>query len=67
MKRAALLMFVLTLLAPQVLSASYEPKKDKTDKEKTKKIPVPEPTTIALLGAAAGAAAARKLWRKRQR
>ena len=48
MKRVAFLMFVLALLAPQVLGASYEPKgpKEKTDKEKSKKIPVPEPAKI---------------------
>jgi hypothetical protein len=83
MKRFALLMVVLTLLAPQAwaLAASYEdangPKDkkekndkgphDKTDKEKGKTVPVPEPATITLLGAAAGAAVARKLWRNRQR
>jgi hypothetical protein len=39
--------------------------KKKTENRKT--IPVPEPTTITLLGAAAGVAVARKLWRKRQR
>ena len=68
MKRvAALLMFALALVAPQVVGASYEePKKDKTEKEK-KKVPVPEPATIAIFGAAASAAVARKLWRKRQR
>ena len=74
MKRFALLMVVLTLLAPQawVLAASFEdgngPKdKKETEKEKGKTVPVPEPATITLLGAAAGAAVARKLWRNRQR
>jgi hypothetical protein len=73
MKRFALLMVVLTLLAPQawVLAASLEdangPKDKKTDKEKGKTVPVPEPATITLLGAAAGAVVARKVWRNRQR
>ena len=75
MKRFALLMFVLTLLAPQawVLGASYEdpkgPKrpKDSAPAAKKKAIAVFEPTTITLLGAAAGVAGARKLWRNRQR
>ena len=69
MKRAALLAFVLALLAPQFLGASYEPKgpKEKTDKENRKRIPVPEPLTITLLAAGAGAVAARKLWQNRQR
>jgi hypothetical protein len=84
MKRFALLMSVLTLLAPQtwVFGASSEDAKGpkgstaavktekKTEKKKTenrKTIPVPEPATIALLGAAAGVAIARKLWPNRQR
>jgi PEP-CTERM motif len=81
MKRFALLMVVLALLAPRVLAAAFDdangPKDkkekntkgphDKTDKEKGKTVPVPEPATITLLGAAAGAAVARKLWRNRQR
>ena len=78
MKRFALLMVVLTLLAPQawILAASFEdgngPKDKKetkgpTDKEKGKTVPVPEPATITLLSAAAGAVVARKLWRNRQR
>ncbi len=82
MKRFALLMFVLALLAPQawVLGASYEDAmgpKDKPEKNtkgpqnKSEKngngVPVPEPATITLLGAAAGVAVARKLWRNRQR
>lgn len=76
MKRFALLMFVLTLLAPQawVLFASYEDAKGPKDKaaavkteQKKKTISVPEPTTITLLGAAAGVAGALKLWRNRQR
>ena len=80
MKRFALLMFVLTLLAPQawVLGASYEdakgpknkPEKNTRgpqDKTEEKSKAVPEPATITLLGAAAGVAAARKLWRSRQR
>ena len=76
MKRFALLMFVLTWLAPQawVLGASYEDAKGSKNsaravkpKEKQKAISVPEPKTITLLGAAAGVAVARKLWRNRQR
>ena len=74
MKRVALLMFALALLAPQawVLAASFEEAngptdKRATDKEKGKTVPVPEPATITLLGAAAGAVVARKLWRNRQR
>ena len=73
MKRFALLIVVLTLLAPPalVLAASFEdangPKDKKTDEEKNKTVPVPEPATIALLGAAAGAVVARKFWRNRQR
>ena len=69
MKRVAFLMFVLALLAPQVLGASYEqPKrpKEKPPKESTQIIPVPEAATITLLGAAAGAVVVRK-WRNRQR
>jgi hypothetical protein len=82
MKRFALSMFVLTLLAPQMwpLGASYQDVKgpkdkaekktkgpqDKTDKEKAKTVRVPEPATITLLAAGAGVAMARKLWRKRQ-
>lgn len=41
-------------------------KKDKGDKKDKNPTPVPEPTTIALLGAAAGVAGARKLWQKRR-
>ena len=70
MKRVALLTFVLALLAPQVLAASYEqPKgpKENTPKEKSKIIPVPEPATITLLAAGAGAAMVRKLRKNRQR
>jgi hypothetical protein len=77
MKRFALLMVLLTLLAPPalVLAASFEdangPKDKKTDKqtdkEKGKTVPVPEPATIALLAAGAGVVAARKLWGNRQR
>jgi hypothetical protein len=84
MKRFALLMSVLTLLASQawVLGASSEDAKGpkgsatavkttkKTEKKKTenrKTIPVPEPTTITLLGAAAGVAVASKRWWNRQR
>jgi PEP-CTERM motif len=81
MKRFALSMFVLTLLAPQMwaLGASYQDVKgpkdkaektkgpqDKTDKEKAKTVPVPEPATITLLAAGAGVAMARKLWKNRQ-
>ena len=43
-----------------------KPQKDDKDKDK-KVVRVPEPTTIALLGAAAGVAGARKLWQKRRR
>ena len=80
MKRFALLMVVLTLLAPPawVLAASFEdangPKdkkekktKGKTEKQNNEPISVPEPATIALLAAGAGVVAARKLWRNRQR
>jgi PEP-CTERM motif len=83
MKRFALLMVVLTLLAPQAwaLAASYEdadgPKdkkekrtkgpQDKSEKQKNEPISVPEPATITLLAAGAGVVAARKLWRNRQR
>ena len=74
MKRFALLMFVLTLLAPQawVLGASYEDAKrprgsaPAVPTERRRTIPVPDPTTITLLGAVAGVAVARKLWRNRQ-
>ncbi len=80
MKRFALLMVVLALLAPRVLDASYEDAKgpkdkaekntkgphEKTDKEKGKTVPVPEPATITLLAAGAGVAVARKLWKNRQ-
>ena len=69
MKRVAFLMFVLALLAPQVLGASYEPKgpKEKTEKEKSQIIPVPEPAMITLLAAGAGGVAiARKFWKNRQ-
>ena len=41
--------------------------KDKKDKENVPVHQVPEPATIALLGAAAGVAGARKLWQKRHR
>lgn len=82
MKRFAWVMVVLTVFAQQawVLGAHSEhargPKdktestkgpQDKTEKEKGKTVPVPEPTTVTLLGAAAGVAVARKLWRNRQR
>ena len=79
MKRFASLMLATTLLAPQSVGprASYEdprgPKRSapavkvKTEKEKKKAIAVPDPATIALLGAAAGVVVARKLWRTRQR
>ena len=43
--------------------------KDKSDKKGKGTVPVhqvPEPATIALLGAAAGVAGARKLWKKRR-
>jgi PEP-CTERM motif len=69
MKRFALLVFVLTLLVPHVsvLGAPDKPK-DKNDKKETNKaVPVPEPATLVLLGAAAGVAGARKLWRNRRR
>ena len=42
-------------------------KKGKTGKESVPVHQVPEPATIALLGAAAGVAGARKLWQKRRR
>jgi PEP-CTERM motif len=45
-------------------------KSDKDDKDKKDKKPVhsvPEPTTLALMGAAAGVAGARKLWQNRRR
>ena len=42
-------------------------KKDKTGKESVPVHQVPEPATIALLGAAAGVAGVRKLWQKRRR
>ena len=81
MKRFALLMVVLALLAPRVLDAAYEDAKgpkdkaekntkgphDKTDKEKGETVRVPEPATITLLAAGAGVAMARKLWKNRQR
>ena len=44
-----------------------KPEKDKKDKKEKNPVPVPEPTTIALLGAAASVAGARKLWHKRRR
>ena len=83
MKRFALLMIVLTLLAPPawVLAASFEdangPKDkkekntknphDKTEKQNKEPVSVPEPATITLLAVGAGVVAARKLWRNRQR
>jgi hypothetical protein len=81
MKRLALTMAVLALLAPWVLGVFYEDAKgpkdkaekttrsphDKTDKEKGKTVPVPEPATITLLAAGASVATARKLWKNRQR
>ena len=45
-------------------------KADKDKKDKKESVPVhqvPEPATIALLGAAAGVAGARRLWQKRHR
>ena len=40
---------------------------DKTEKRNGEPVAVPEPATITLLAAGAGAAVARKLWRNRQR
>ena len=40
---------------------------DKNKKDKNPIHSVPEPATIALLGAAAGVAGGRKLWQKRRR
>ena len=61
-------------LASQSNGKSGKPnseKSEKADKDKKDKgtVPVhqvPEPATIALLGAAAGVAGARKLWKKRR-
>jgi hypothetical protein len=50
--------------------AEKPPKVDKDKKDEKNSDPVhsvPEPATIALLGAAAGMAAARRLWQKRDR
>jgi hypothetical protein len=78
-KRMGLVLVVLGMLIPaRVALASHgngtsdQPKAEKSDKDKDKKekkdtYSVPEPTTIALLGAAAGVAGARKLWQKRRR
>ena len=63
MKRVALLMFALALLAPQVLGASY---KQRTADPTSPTVRVPEPLTITLLAVGAGAVVARK-WRNRQR
>ena len=41
-------------------------KKEKKEKRNGEPVAVPEPAIITLLGAAAGAAIARKLWRNRQ-
>ena len=40
---------------------------DKTEKRNGEPVAVPEPATITLLAAGAGAAVARKLWRNRER
>lgn len=42
-------------------------KHDKDEKDKKPVHSVPEPTTLALMGAAAGVAGARKLWQNRRR
>ena len=79
-KPLGLLVVVLAVLLParvalasQGRGNSENPKAEKSEKDdkdkKDKKTvhSVPEPTTLALIGAAAGVAAARKLWQKRRR
>jgi hypothetical protein len=75
MRRLALLVFALTLLAPALAAggappneqggAKAEKKQAKPEKKqeakKNKAVPVPEPTTLALLGAAAGVAGVHRL------
>lgn len=52
---------------PKTEKAQKNDKEKKEKKEKNPVVPVPEPTTIALLGAAAGVAGARKMWKNRRR
>ena len=79
-KPLGLLVVVLAMLLPARVAlasqgrgnseqpkAEKSEKADKKDKKDKKTVPVPEPTTIALLGAAAGVAGARKLWQNRRR
>ena len=79
-KPLGLLVVVLGMLLPARLALASQgrgnPEKpkaeklEKDEKDKKDKNPVrsvPEPTTIALLGAAAGVAGARKLWQNRRR
>ena len=63
MKRVALLMFALALLAPAIVGASNE---QRTSDATRPTVRVPEPATITLLAVGAGAVVARK-WRNRQR
>jgi short subunit fatty acids transporter len=48
-------------------SANYDKDKNKDKKDKNPVHSVPEPTTLALMGAAVGVAGARKLWQNRRR
>ena len=49
------------------IKAEKSAKDDKDKKDRNPVHSVPEPTTLALMGAAAGVAGARKLWQNRRR
>ena len=79
-KPLGLMLVVLGMLVPAriALASPVKEKLEKTkaeksakdDKDKKDKNPVhsvPEPTTLALMGAAVGVAGARKLWQNRRR
>ena len=79
-KPLSLMVIVLGMLLParvalasqgrehsEKLKAEKSEKDHKDKKDKNPVHSVPEPTTLALMGAAAGVAGARKLWQNRRR
>lgn len=71
-KQVALVMFAVAVLLPVATAASEDRGNSAIahelhKKDKDNAIPVPEPSTLVLLGAAAGAFGVRKMWRQRRR